>query len=162
MLKRLRIAVTALSLTVCVLLIALWVRSEYTVDFFHHLAETWHSQVISHDGKINVNWGPRKIFLPPGDTIGRQRLTENRKFKMQAQRNKWRETGRVPMPETNRLGFRWFGWGAFVMPYWFPVALTLGIAALAWMAILRRFSLRTLLIAVTLVVVVLGIVVAAR
>jgi hypothetical protein len=44
------------------------------------------------------------------------------------------------------------------IPHWFPVAITAALAAGAWPYWTTRFSLRTLLIATTLVAVVLGLV----
>jgi hypothetical protein len=46
------------------------------------------------------------------------------------------------------------------VPYWFPVVLSLVVAVAPWLRWSRRFSLRTLLIATTLVAVVLGLIVA--
>jgi hypothetical protein len=44
------------------------------------------------------------------------------------------------------------------MPHWFLIVVTIILSAIPWF---QRFSLRTLLIATTLVAVVLGIIVAA-
>jgi hypothetical protein len=46
-----------------------------------------------------------------------------------------------------------------VVPHWFLILISAFIAAVPWLTRLRRFSLRTLLIAITLVAVGLGIVV---
>jgi hypothetical protein len=45
------------------------------------------------------------------------------------------------------------------LPYWYPVALSASVAAIPWVSKLKRFSLRTLLIATTLVAVALGLIV---
>ena len=51
----------------------------------------------------------------------------------------------------------------FVMPYYFPFFLTSSVSLFPWIRYLPcRFSLRTLLIATTLVAVVLGLIVALR
>jgi hypothetical protein len=52
------------------------------------------------------------------------------------------------------------GWSRFglVLPHWFPVLLTALLATVPWLR--WRFSLRTLLIAITLVAVGLGVIVA--
>ena len=53
--------------------------------------------------------------------------------------------------------------GPFIAaPQWFLMLLTVVLAASPWIQRSRRFSLRTLLIATTLVAVVLGMVVAFR
>ena len=46
-----------------------------------------------------------------------------------------------------------------IVPYWFPVAILASLAAVPWIRWSKRFSLRTLLIATTLVAVGFGIVV---
>jgi hypothetical protein len=64
---------------------------------------------------------------------------------------------------TSRSGFHveYFGWRywSFQIPYWFVLALFGSITAVPWMR--GRFSLRTLLIAMTLVALVLGAIVYA-
>jgi hypothetical protein len=61
------------------------------------------------------------------------------------------------------MGFRYveatFG-TLFFVPYWCPVCLSVLLATSPWFSMPRRFSLRTLLIATTLVAVVLGLIVA--
>lgn len=49
--------------------------------------------------------------------------------------------------------------GTICIPHWFAVLIVGGIAAAPWIRRFRRFSLRTLLVAMTLVAVVLAIVV---
>jgi len=48
------------------------------------------------------------------------------------------------------------------MPFWVPVLVTAALATVPWFHWSKRFSLRTLLIATTLVAVVLGIIAASR
>jgi hypothetical protein len=45
------------------------------------------------------------------------------------------------------------------LPYRYPVAITAILTAIPWLWYFKRFSLRTLLIATTLVAVVLGLIV---
>jgi hypothetical protein len=62
----------------------------------------------------------------------------------------------------SRLGFRWESSSEtfnLIVPYWFPVFALVALAAMSWLP--GRFSLRTLLIATTLVAAVLGLVVYA-
>src|SRR5687767_4693327 len=63
MLHYLRIAATALYLTVCVLLIALWVRSQRTADSMQ-----WHSDggisASSFDGRIELMFDSGKTDYP--------------------------------------------------------------------------------------------------
>jgi hypothetical protein len=152
MLKYVRIAVTALSLTACVLLVALWVRSYWHFDYPEgHIGEMrisflsvsgkmrldlgwrgtrpkweWHSKIIEENESIGIN---------PGDSdrgINFQTSFFNVSFSK---------------------GRRFFVW----MSSWLPTLLV-GILAIApWLR--WHFSLRTLLIATTLVAVGLGAVV---
>ena len=50
-------------------------------------------------------------------------------------------------------------WKALVAPHWFPALLSVVLATIPWFSRSFRFSLRTLLIATTLVAVVLGLIV---
>jgi hypothetical protein len=121
MLHYLRIAVTALSLTACVLLIALWVRSYWPQDSIG-------TGIQSHAGELEVK--------------SRKGWFHVRAFDSQ--------------PRT-------FGWPyrtLFKVPYLIPVFIAAALAIIPWMRWSKRFSLRTLLIATTLVAVGLGIAVA--
>ena len=51
------------------------------------------------------------------------------------------------------------GNSSVVGPYWFPIAITAALAAVPWLPRSARFSLRSLLIATTLVAVALGLIV---
>jgi hypothetical protein len=138
--RYLRITVTALSLTACVLLIALWVRSVHTRD----LASFGNVIASSMDGRL--------VFytLPNGN--GPWRLEDHPRYAAIA--------GAVPgVP----LAFGNVPAGSYLMsPYWFLAFVSGATAILLQWRYPYRFSLRTLLIATTLVAVVLGIVVAAR
>jgi hypothetical protein len=136
MLKYLRIAVTALGLTACVLLMAMWVRSYWRHD---QLICPW------------PNSRTLRVWSTPGH------LT----FLTHPKAGQWKlETTRVGKRFENQEGK--IGWNSNAFntiaycPYWFPVPIPALLAVALW--IKWRFSLRTLLIATTLVVVVLGIV----
>jgi hypothetical protein len=139
MLKYLRISVTALSLTACGLLIALWVRSYSWTDLFNingpglraFQIDSAHGVVATSTFMSDESWEWDWFSVKP-------------RF--------------VPKP------FRfWERNGTWVVtaPHWFIVATCVAIGSGVWVPV-RRFSLRTLLIATTLVAVVLGIIVAAR
>jgi hypothetical protein len=159
MLKYLRIAVTALSLTACVLLIALWVRSYYGMDgrvfgwsYNRSLA------VASLCGEVGV------VHFPKMNYIG---ISPNKKLN-------WEEFPHYPYSSINNTGyprvtrrqppfradFRWcrqrYTWYVGV-PYWFLTLSTVAIGAASWIRPSRRFSLRTLLITTALVATVLWI-----
>jgi hypothetical protein len=148
LLRYVRIAVTALSLAACVLLVALWVRSYHVRDFYQ-----WHWQnrdysAFSNAGEVTLHRSV--VFSVPFSTHG----------------------GSLPVmpdgvfsssPESplhRMLGLSWsvhnrdvfvgahFGW---------IVLFGIGMTAAPWLH--WRFSLRTLLIAITLVALGLGLVV---
>jgi hypothetical protein len=147
-LRYLRIAFSATCLIACVLLIALWVRSYWRADTptttkFGRVFEfiSLSGNVVIRWADIPSEWGSAPFTIP---------LTEND-----------RDPFDEPPPDHYRaLGFRFSSYPEFrflSIPYWFPILLCSILAALPWFR--WRFSLRTLLIATTLVAVVLGLVV---
>jgi hypothetical protein len=143
MLHYLRIAVTALSLTACVLLVALWVRSYWRLDTVHRKDISVQSvQGIllcsSYDVARDrwVFWSNAKVAM---DYVG---AMEDSGFRL-----------------VFGFGYKFYGDGrAVVVPLWLPVLVTASLATVPWIHWSRRFTLRTLLIATTLVAVVLGII----
>jgi hypothetical protein len=128
----------------CVLLVALWVRSYWHVDSI----TTKFGFTVSAQGSFVST---PLFHLSPTDTHG------------------WefnKHSSDVKFPESSFLGFhfavenasRWIA----LVPHWFVILLAVTFAAVPWVHKIRwRFSLRTLLIATTLVAVVLGLVVYA-
>jgi hypothetical protein len=140
--KYVRISVTAVSLTVCVLLVALWVRSYWKLD----VVPVWNGiAVVSVAGAVGIESNQNHV----------ERLTHSTADFIAEVKSEW----------PSRL------WGTFrasisppykyfVIPYWFATLLTAALAVLSsGIYYRRRFSLRTLLIATTLVAVGLGMVV---
>jgi hypothetical protein len=153
MLKYLRIAVTALSLTACLLAIVLWVRSYESSDRvigplpWSHMfqAYTWRGT-----GQVIVSGPAYRLDLweyyssPVPQQTGNSDMTR-------------------PSPAFWGFNIRKLS-GVLIVtaPMWFIVVLFGAIPlALCRSHIKRRFSLRTLLIATTIVSAVLGIVVAS-
>ena len=156
MLKYLRIAVTMPCLAACVLLVALWVRSYSWRDGMHGPLPSDHTFNLStafgrfrfatFDGAyknaftgVNLTgWGvsSSRIDRPPSLTL-------------------------VNTPLSNfGLGFAgsWDRYGVVaIIPIWFPVMLASIVAVAPWIKSRPHFSLRTLLIAMTLVAVLLGV-----
>jgi hypothetical protein len=151
--KYLRIMVSALSLTAGVLVIALWVRSYHKWDSFGWMtlgpwairAESviWKIIFICEElGDNNELFFDGTLWeLDSDDDIGGAKQTF------------------VPGP----LGFSYYVeeniFTQVVVPHWFLIFVSASIAAVPWLTWLRRFSLRTLLIATTLVAVGLGTVI---
>jgi hypothetical protein len=143
-LKYLRIAVTALSLTACVLLVALWVRSYRWLDNVN-VSTAGTTALHSFDGAIGFVYSGRSSS--PGVTsVSAKELRPL--------------TEKTSGEKTTNWYFDWNRTGTAVRcPHWF-VTLLLGIfAAVPWLHWNKRFSLRTLLIATTLVAVGLGLIV---
>ena len=143
LLRALRITWTVLCGIACVLLIALWVRSYWWEDgvssqFKHRMidVESICGEIVisKMDVQELLSFGI-KLFSGPVDDFRQQSL-----------------------PRT-LLGFGYSQWSSqswdVLVPHWFPVLLFAALSAAPWLRC--RFSLRTLLIATTLVAVVLGL-----
>ena len=147
--RYIRIAVTALSLTACVPLVALWVRSYWV-----------------RDTTISVISGP-ELHLTATSLKGEVAIAFDRwagtphpwMFRSASDRQNMVSVfpdaiGTAPL---SWLGFRWLFRQTVVvvvLPYWFVALVGALVGASPWIP--WRFSLRTLLIATTLVAVVLG------
>lgn len=147
MLSHLRTPVTALCLTACILLIALWVRSHRWADVIARgsISSRTSTSIASNYGAIVVFSGvDPNLWHVPDEVMNRWGY--------------WSEKAR-PVE-------RHFGWTVknrryrLEFPTWLPVLFAAGLAVVPW--IKWRFSLRTLLIATTLVAAGLGIIAASR
>ena len=155
MLRYLRIAVTLLSLTACVLLIALWVRS-----YWHHdivrvpVSSNYILEAFQIRGRATFEVFDNSSLVSPFRNPGG-----------------WMSAPLKGSPNWADWELRTATWGLntpgargvdVTVPHWFLILVIALLATLTWMPWLPwRFSLRTLLIATTLVAVALGIVVAA-
>ena len=171
MLKYLRIAVTALSLTACVLLIVLWVRSYSTFDQFARLGpnRTYYG-CTSAQGRILLGYSnDPMLYTVHGTNPIRRRFnleswdkTTDLAF-FPARLNKVSSPAIFPWPTFRRDFYMHYGKAnscEITLPYWMLAATFGGLVAFPWLPWSRRFSLRTLLIATTLVAVGLGVIVA--
>jgi hypothetical protein len=124
--RYLRIAFSATCGIVCLLLIALWVRSYWVVGFFDQFGTS--TSVAFQHGKLVIQ--PRIRYYPDGLPIS----------------GKWIQGIVV---------------GSVAMPVWVSILMVFMLGVVPWAPWLRwRFSLRTLLIAMTLVAAGLGLIVA--
>src|SRR4051794_12192170 len=142
--RKLRIAWSVFSALACVLLIVLWVRSYYWVEAvrFMDTAKTRVLQCVSMPGRFAIG----TINLPqPWST-----------FRMSAAEWKRDMANGQPEVPSAMLG----GWlnnqavAQLFIPYWMLTFLALFVGYVPWIS---RFTVRTLLIAMTLVAVVLGL-----
>jgi hypothetical protein len=135
--RYLRIGWTVLCGIACVLLVVLWVRSYWWSDQFNVNAYDFHVGGASVPGIVGVRL---ELGITP---------------------KSWRTS--IPVDEMTLLPNS--GWYLDVrsdamelnVPYWFAVLLTATLTAVSWLPWRStRFSLRTLLLALTVVAVVLG------
>ena len=141
--RKLRIAWSVCWGLLAVLLIALWVRSHSKWDrLFYHFPSGGTAGFSSWDGNFIVGIG-----YPSG-------VSYSRGFEFDSQlTSQWQ----LDPSDRGFLYIRDSSEFAVGMPAWFPIILSAAIAAIPWTK--RRFSLRTLLIATTLIAVVLGLIV---
>jgi hypothetical protein len=140
--RKLRIAWSVSWGVVAVLLCVLWARSYWRTD--------------SVSGPINTKWTFGASIVPGGYVLFFAEVvsvwntdTESSEEWLDHSPPNWSRVWGDLRCENNTL----------CVPCWCSVAATVGMAAMPWFAWLRRFSLRTLLIAVTPVAVGLGLIV---
>jgi hypothetical protein len=140
--RKLRIAWSVVWGLAALLLVVLWVRSFQRVETMTYTnSAKWFTGVRSDDGEFVVYHGH---VHPPRETPG---WSYNR---FDDSLHQYRG---VVWPWTNRSD-------TAILPYWFLVSLSVIFAVGPWIRQHRwRFSLRTMLIATTLVAVVLGLIV---
>jgi hypothetical protein len=143
--RKLRIAWSGACGAVCLLLIALWARSYWRAEVVtgRHIA---HYEAISVRGRLKLSLLDDPWPVP---------LVSNHKSFGPDQRESDILYEHVQLYANGR-GFRWDKHVRVLLPYWFPVVLLAICAGLPWLP--SRFSLRTVLIATTLVAVVMGLV----
>jgi hypothetical protein len=148
--RKLRIAWSVMCGMLCVLLIALWVRSySWTDAIQYNPVERYVTGLTSRQGVVFGGWF---------------RFTDMEDVEELFRSSRWnfvcRPSEPLP-PKYSRWGVGLEESGHFApyitTPHWFVVALLAASTAIPWLR--WRFSLRTLLIAMTLVAVVLGLVV---
>ena len=140
--RKLRIAFSATCLIACVLLIALWVRSYWRLDRIDRVYKNGTSLFIaSNYGAVLVRTGNRNSFSLNAPI-------------------RWKLRSELPNPGFPRVNWTNLLSDYVIIPCWFPVLMSAVFAALGGLPWLGcRFSLRTLLISMTLVAVVLGLIV---
>ena len=137
LIRGLRIAASAVCGILCVLVICLWVRSYNRSQL---LVTPGTGNVLTQDGYVTLF--TRSTF----SSLRSNQDWELIEFKAY-----------LEFSETDRLFRRFhFGHAYCYVPYWFPVFVTSTLAAAPWFPWSRRFTLRTLLIATTLIAVLLA------
>ena len=143
LLRYLRIAFSAVCGMACVLLVVLWVRSYFRYDTIGRSSRTGSVQIASSHGVVFIY-----VAFPPGPPLPLE--------------TRWYSSS-LPQPG---IGFiedtATASDTTLHLPYWVLVGLSGVVTGLTSIVQLYRFSLRTLLIAATLVAVVLGLIVWAE
>jgi hypothetical protein len=142
--RKLRIAWSVVCGIACVLLIALWVRSYWRHDYVNWMPTANRQvEVFAIQGRLVFGTWVQTTFVtwrhysnPVADKQGALRIIKSYE---------------------NAFGFAIVK-PSLVVPYYFLVLVTGVVAVAPWLS-MSRFSLRTLLIATTLVAVVLGLIV---
>jgi hypothetical protein len=160
--RKLRIAWSATCGVFCLLLISLWVQSYWWCDILEKRTASQLFQIESRTGRISVwEFNPGAGFSRPpsylplllnAGSIGQ--FYSRRPVAFASQRPYWHQAstwafGRFGS-KTDRVVF---------IPFWFPALIPAACAAVPWLHWSKRFGLRTLLIATTLVAVALGLIV---
>jgi hypothetical protein len=158
MLRKLRIAFLAMCGILCLLLIALWVRSYWRWDTAEgHVGKT-EIRLYSASGHLRLDvstwdmWGPGprwdfKSRIIDYGPVGLNPLNSDDPLNRDSGFN-YMMNGVFNLSSCRYRSFAW-------MPFWVPLSLTVMLAAIPWF--FWRFSLRTLLIATTLVAAALGL-----
>jgi hypothetical protein len=148
--RKLRITWTVLCGIACVLLIVLWVRSYQRTDYvctpLNRNQGVWGQFVL---GMIGIG---TTVYPPPESKMTTTELnTEDMKFAV----NRWRSLYPYGFGVRSTANSR-----IVMFPFWLAVVCSAAFATGPWIRQLSwRFSLRTLLIATTIIAVVLGLVV---
>jgi hypothetical protein len=148
---KLRIAWSVFWGLACVLLIVLWVRSYSWVESIQMRPTKMRMLVIaSMPGFLQIDFheGPLMSF---GTT--HQSYSEWRQFAFGFRQPHELRSQLLMVRMQHDPHEDWIS-----IPYWFAVLLTSAVAGASWIRWTKRFSLRTLLIATTLVAVVLGLI----
>jgi hypothetical protein len=148
--RKLRIAFSATCLIACVLLIVLWVRSYQRIDFIcsplNRNQGMWGQLMLGMMSVGTTAYPPSQIHTIKLDSE-QTKLSADRYYRLYPYGFGARSTAKSTF---------------VVFPFWLAVVCSAALGTVPWIRQLRwRFTLRTLLIATTLVAVVLGVIVYA-
>jgi hypothetical protein len=144
--RKLRIAFSAVYGILCLLLIVMWMRSKYWVD-----------QVfvpVAHSTYVGLG------SMPNAFGVGLANKSPTGTWEMlNMPTSDWLAVGGSSVTWSGARTFIISNEGA-ILPYWFGVLLSATLATIPWFHWSKRFSLRTLLIAMTLIGLILGTIIA--
>lgn len=151
--RYLRITVSVLSLTTCALLWVLWVRSYSVREIYQGLIGNHVLSIQLARGELGIGfWAGH--YKPDTWAVRSEPVSESMKPLWLSAKGQ---------PPLSSLGIRWLRsvnpeMTLVVVPYWLLVLTTATIAAATWVKYSRRFSLRTMFVAWTLVAAILGLI----
>jgi hypothetical protein len=155
--RKLRIAWSVFWGVAAVLLIVLWVHSYWYQDYIRgNLSRSWSACWLSFRGWVELDliWedmtgsDPSRVVR---SEVNFCRVEEATPATSPERHWRWASNTRNPWMTNRQL----------IMPIWCPLLASAAAAMLPWVRWSKRFTLRTLLIATTLVAVILGLVVYA-
>jgi hypothetical protein len=148
--RKLRIAWSVACGVGCLLLVVLWVRSYWWQNWFQSVfSNSWSINCVSASGVVQWDYGPEPFSFEKGWFFENSRIAERSEAGFIEHQGEGIMVG-ISIPEP---GMRFHGdWVQIGIPYWILLVLTGALGACAWI----RFSLRALLIAMTLLIVGLG------
>jgi hypothetical protein len=155
--RKLRIAWSVVCGVAAVLLIVLWIRSYSHSDLLR--------KASTSEGALLNSWKGRLTFWSWKNDTSSWLNPQVRPEPVAENLDNLIRSGAPIAGFWRFLGFgRVYPLGSTIVfaPYWFPVLFLAAIASVVWYPWQRRFSLRTLLIATTLVAVMLGLIVWLR
>jgi hypothetical protein len=143
--RKLRIAWSVAWGIACVLLIALWVRSYWWLEQYQFLISTRYVIITSAQGTSHISSATNRVWTEP-------QLLGFRRYSLGVDVD-YSGPSLVPWLYRNVELPSYF---TIVLPYWLLLLFAAILAVAPWSPGCSRFSLRTLLIATTLVAVLLG------
>jgi hypothetical protein len=146
-LRYLRIAFSAVCGIAVILLCVLWVRSYWWMDLYGGHLSTYTIGCVSFPGAVGLEINSQAQQLAPWG-YGSRRAEP------------WLDAlKRQNSPYPSRVWGRFqFDQDAWFLPYWLLVVISITLATAPWLRKLRwRYSLKSLLLALTVVAVVLGL-----
>jgi hypothetical protein len=159
--RLLRTTASAVILGLSGLFVALWMRNFRRADVvWAPLPGQGHVVVASHQGQLEL-----ALYVPSSAPAGTPQRTVPRKpnstrWGGDSYSVAWNHIGEILLPRAKPFRYRRL-WNShevnMIAPYWFLVPVIWMLAAAPWVRWSKRFSMRAMLIATTLVAIVLGI-----
>ena len=152
--RYLEIGLAVLSLAMCILFAALWVRSHRWANIVDLQAGAKPFQIISIEGQLKI--------MASGRLMQSQYSFDSRAYSVDssAAATIWRHVQRFA--NSKGFGLQRGEQATILFPYWFPCLVFATAASVLGFERLRRFSIRSLLVATALFAVLLWIIVSSE